>query len=137
MDQRLTAPAVEPCRQRIAVVVTVSGDALRACDREPDYSRRAWLTDGGVLYYREHDPRYTGDNVPAWCRASEPFVPGPNQCGPRMEPSPRVGDRLWRRASANHGTLLVPIGGQGYHIEAEPDAEWHTFDCAWAEEVSA
>lgn len=137
MDQRLPAAAAEPHRQRIAVRVTVSGDALRACDREPAYSRRAWLTGGGLLYYREHDPRYTGDSVPAWCRASEAFGPGPHQSGPRLEPSPRVGDRQWRRASANHGTLLVPIGGQGYRIEAEPGAEWHEFDCAWAEEVAA
>ena len=113
---------------RIAVVATTSGEALRACDREHPFSRRAWLTSRGLVYYREPDPRYD---------VAHPFEPGPHQCGHRMDPPPRLCDRQWRRCSANHGSLLVPTGGQGYIIEAETGAEWHQCDCPWAEEVAA
>ena len=93
--------------QRIAVTVTASGKALRECDRLPEWTRPAWLTETGFLNYRD-------------------CPPGVSTCsGFRMDPPPARDRQEWRRASANHGTILAMQGGRGYTIRREPGAEWH------------
>jgi hypothetical protein len=92
--------------QRIAVTVTASGFALRECDRLPEWTRPAWLTEAGFLFYRD-----TSSGIPS-------------DSGFRMIPPPAMERQEWRRCSANHETLLVPQGGRGYLIQREPGAEW-------------
>jgi len=93
--------------QRIAVTITASGWSLRECDRLPEWTRPAWMTETGLLNFRDCPPGV------------------PTGSGFRMDPPPARDRHEWRRASANHETLLVPIGGRGYVIRREPGAEWH------------
>lgn len=92
--------------QRIAVTVTASGEALRECDREPEWTRPAWLTDRGRLIFRDRT-----DGAPA-------------DSGFQMDPLPARDRHDWRRASTNHETVLAMQGGRGYLIRREPGAEW-------------
>lgn len=92
--------------ERIAVTVTASGEALRACDREPEWTRPAWLTSTGRIFYRDCQPGV------------------PTDSGFQLEPLPARDRHEWRRCSTNHGTMLVPVGGRGYTIRREPGADW-------------